>query len=53
MKVHIIFDFPEISDVDGEDAYFTIDVLSDDLKEFGRDGEYEWYIEGVTGDIPN
>lgn len=45
MKVLVVFDFPEIKDVDGEDATFTIDSLSHDLDTLAREGEYEWYIE--------
>lgn len=45
MKVLVVFDFPEIKDVDGEDATFAIDSLSEDLECFARDGEYDWYIE--------
>lgn len=45
MKVLVVFDFPEIKDVDGEDANFVIDSLSQDLHELAREGEYDWYIE--------
>lgn len=45
MKVIVVFDFPEIDDVNSEDATFTINSLSEDLEGFARDGEYEWYID--------
>ena len=45
MQVFVVFDFPEIDDVNGEDATFIIDSLSEDLEGFARDGEYDWYID--------
>jgi hypothetical protein len=48
MKVYIVFDFPEISDPNSEDATFAIDSLSNDLEVFGREGEYEWYIDDAV-----
>lgn len=50
MKIVVIFDFPEIKDANSQDATFVIDSLSDDLKRFGKYGEYEWYIEEVLCD---
>jgi len=50
MKVLVVFDMPEITDVNGEDATFAIDSLSEDLEGFARDGEYEWYIDDVIGE---
>jgi hypothetical protein len=50
MKVLVIFDFPEIQDVEGADADFAIDSLSEDLKGFCKDRGYEWYLEDVYGD---
>ena len=50
MKVIVVFDFPEISDPNSSDATFVIDSLSNDLDIFAQDGEYDWYIEDVTGD---
>jgi hypothetical protein len=50
MKVFVVFDFPEIKDADSEDATFVIDSLSEDLQGFSRDGEYEWYIDEITGE---
>jgi len=50
MKVIVVFDFPEISDPNSSDATFAISSLSNDLDIFAQDGEYDWYIEDVTGD---
>lgn len=50
MKVYVVFEFPEISDVNSEDATFAIDALSEDLEGFARDGEYDWYIDDATGE---
>lgn len=49
MRVYVVFDFPEIKDANSEDATFVIDSLSEDLEGFARDGEYEWYIDDITG----
>lgn len=49
MKVIVVFDFPEIKDVESIDASFLIDCLSGDLRRFGNDGEYDWYIDDVVG----
>lgn len=49
MKVFVVFDFPEITDVNSEDATFAIDSLSNDLEGFARDGEYDWYIYDAEG----
>lgn len=51
MKVYVVFDFPEIEDVNSEDATFTIDSLSEDLEGFARAGEYEWYIDDAVGEV--
>ena len=51
MKVHVVFEFPEISDADGEDASFVIDILTQELEGFAVDSGYDdWYIDDVTGD---
>jgi hypothetical protein len=51
MKVFVIFDFPEIKDANSPEADFAIDSLSEDLEGFGRDGEYDWYIDDAEGDV--
>lgn len=53
MKVYVVFDFPEITDVNGSEADWIIDSLSKDLAKFARDGEYEWYIDDAQGEINN
>lgn len=48
MKVYVVFDFPEITDVEGNAADFTIDSLSDDLEIMANTTLYQWYIDEVT-----
>lgn len=48
MKIIVVFDYPEISDPEGEDADWAVDSLTDDLKRLGIEGEYEWYIDDVV-----
>jgi hypothetical protein len=50
MKVFVVFDFPEIDDVNSEDATFAIDSLSKDLDIFAQEGEYDWYIDDAIGE---
>jgi hypothetical protein len=50
MKVYVVFEFPEIQDVNSEDATFVIDSLSEDLENFAREGEYDWYIDDAVGE---
>ena len=45
MKVYVVFDFPEITDVEGNEADFAIDSLSDDLKIMANTTLYQWYID--------
>lgn len=47
MKVVVVFDFPEITDVKSKDATFMIDHLSEDLFDFSDDNNYMWYIDDV------
>ena len=53
MKVHVIFDFPEVSDVNSEEADDIIDCLNIDLKNFGNYYGYEWYIDDAEGEVKN
>lgn len=46
MKVYVVFDFPEISDPDSEEATFEIDSLSEDINGLG----YNWYIDDTIGE---
>ena len=48
MKIIVVFDYPEISYPEGEDADWAVDSLSDDLRWLGDEGEYEWYIDDVV-----
>jgi len=50
MKVLVIFDLPEVKDVNGADADFALDALSDELKDFANRHGYNWHIEEVFGD---
>lgn len=53
MKVYVVFDFPEIQDVNSEDATFAIDSLSMDLESLAEDGEYDWYIDDAVEEDEN
>lgn len=50
MKIVVIFDYPEITDVEGEDATFMIDNLSEDLVDFSDDTGHVWYIDDAYDD---
>lgn len=50
MKVFVVFDFPEIEDVNSEEATFAIDSLSDDLKIMSNTTLYQWYIDDAEGE---
>jgi hypothetical protein len=50
MKVVVVFDFPEITDVKNDDANFMVDNLIEDLFDFSDDNYYMWYIEDVYND---
>lgn len=50
MKVLVIFELPEIKDVNGADADFALDALSEELKGFATNHGYDWHIEEVFGD---
>ena len=49
MKVIVVFDFPEINDVNGALADHEIDSLTIDLKNLEKDVGYKWYIDDVIG----
>jgi hypothetical protein len=44
MKVFVVFDYPEITDVNSPEADWTIDSLSEDLTDFADDTGHCWYI---------
>ena len=48
MKIHVVFDFPEITDPNSQEADFIIDTLSDDLDRLANEGEYDWYIDDAV-----
>lgn len=51
MKVHVVFEFPEIADANSSDADLAIDSLTQDLEGFAVDSGYDdWYIDDATGD---
>jgi len=49
MKVFVVFDFPEIIDVNSEEADQIIDILENDLDNFAEDHDYSWYIDDAVG----
>jgi hypothetical protein len=48
MKVIVVFDFPDIKDVESNEADFWIDALSADLKNLEDNVGYNWHIEDAT-----
>lgn len=48
MKVIVVFDFPEIEDINGDEATYVISSLSNDLDIFAQEGEYDWYIDDAV-----
>lgn len=46
MKIYVVFEFPEITDPDSNEATFEIDSLSKDIDRLG----YNWYINEVIGE---
>ena len=53
MKVYVVFDFPEISDVNSQEADWAIDSLSNDLKIMSNTTLYQWYIDDAEEEIKN
>jgi hypothetical protein len=51
MKVFVVFDFPEIKDVNSPEADFAIDSLSNDLEIMANITLYQWYIDDAEGGI--
>jgi hypothetical protein len=49
MKVIVVFDYPEIKDVNGLLADEQIDTLTLDLNNLAKDVGYNWYIDDVVG----
>lgn len=50
MKVYVVFDFPEITDANSEDADNAISILQDELSHMDSLG-YDWYIDDAEGDL--
>jgi len=57
MKVHVVFDFPEITDPNSEEADEAIEILQDELKWFARmrpcspsSPTLDWYIDEAIGE---
>ena len=53
MKVIVVFDFPEIQDVNSSAADFAIDSLTNDLKIMASTSLYQWYIDDAVEDVKN
>jgi hypothetical protein len=55
MKVFVVFDFPDIIDVNSEQADNIIECLEIDLKNSMGDGrsdsDYQWYIDDAEGGV--
>lgn len=49
MKIVVIFDEPDIKDLDSQEATNAIDILSDELNVMNDRG-YNWYIDDAIGD---
>jgi hypothetical protein len=52
MKIFVVFEFPDIIDVDGQEADSAIDCLEIDLNNLAKDTGYSWYIDEVAGEPP-
>ena len=50
MKIHVIFDFPEIKDTNSSEADMAIDSLSNDLKIMANTTLYQWHINDAEGE---
>ena len=50
MKVRVVFDFPNITDPNSEEADETIEMLQDELKWFSENNTLDWYIDEATGE---
>lgn len=49
MKVYVVFDFPEITDPNSEEADDIIEGLEIDLENFSLDTGHIWYIDDAVG----
>jgi len=53
MKVYVVFDFPEITDVNSQEADWAIDSLSNDLKIMSSTTLYQWHIDDAEEEVKN
>jgi hypothetical protein len=48
MKIHVVFEFPNVKDIDSGQADAIIDCLSIDLRKLAEDIGCDWFIDDVT-----
>jgi hypothetical protein len=48
MKIIVVFDYPDINDINGPIADQEIDSLTIDLKRLENTVGYNWYIDDVV-----
>ena len=48
MKVYVVFDFPDITDPNSDEANNIIECLEDDLEVFGEETGNIWYIDDAV-----
>lgn len=48
MKVYVVFDFPEITDPNSDEANNIIECLEDDLDAFAEETGNIWYIDDAV-----
>lgn len=53
MKVHVVFEFPEILDANSEEADNIIQCLEDDLTNFSEITGNSWYILDAISEREN
>jgi hypothetical protein len=47
MKIHVVFDFPDVKDVESTEADYILECFSGDMGKYAA-GMCQWYIDGVT-----
>lgn len=50
MEIVVVFRYPDITDVESQDATNAIAILEDELKAAGIDCD-SWHVEEVLGDV--
>jgi hypothetical protein len=48
MKIHVIFEFPNVKDIDSSHADELIDFLTIDLRNLAVNNDCDWFIDDVT-----